>query len=102
MASIFSKQVFNSFMQRHPDTPTTIAAFVDSSSAIAMINSERDTKRTRHIERRVHFVRQAREQGIFFVTKIPGEINPSDVGTKNLSGAVMESHLPVIHVQVPL
>ena len=100
-ASIFSRQVFNSFQDRHPDSPVTIATFVDSSSAIAMMNSDRDTKRTRHIERRVHFVRQAREQGVFTPFKIPGELNPSDVGTKNLAGPVIESHLPVLHVPVP-
>ncbi len=101
MASMFSKQVFNTFKSRNPDSPVTIAVFVDSSSAIAMINNDRDTKRTRHIQRCVHFVRQAREQGLFFPIKIPGEINPSDVGTKSLAGSTIQNHLPAIHFAVP-
>ena len=56
----------NSFSSRNPDSPVTIAVFVDSSSAIAVINNESDTKRTRHIQRRIHFVRQS----IFFTIKM--------------------------------
>ena len=65
-----------------------------------MMNNNKDTKRTRHIERCVHFVCQARAQGLFIPYKIPGEENPSDVGTKNLDATTIESHLPVIHIPV--
>ena len=65
-----------------------------------MMNNNKDTKRTRHIERRIHFVRQAREQGLFIPYKIPGEENPSDVGTKSLNGTTIQHHLPVIHTTV--
>ena len=100
-AAIHAKQIYNSLMGNDPDTPLTIHTFVDSSSAIAMMNSDKVTRKARHIERRIHFVRQARAQGIFIPFKIPGELNPSDVGTKNLAGAVIATHLPVLHVQVP-
>ena len=99
-AAIYAKQMYNSFMNRHPDAPLTIALFTDSQSAIAMMTSAKDTKRTRHIERRVHFVRQAYEQGLYIPYKIPGEYNPADIGTKNLNGPSIEGHLPVIHVPV--
>ena len=65
-----------------------------------MMTSAKDTKRTRHIERRVHFVRQAYEQGLYIPYKIPGEYNPADIGTKNLNGPSIEGHLPIIHVPV--
>ena len=79
----------------------TFALFTDSNSAIAMIDCDHVTKHTRHIERRIHFVKQAIMQGIFQVFKIPGELNPADVGTKNLHGNDIRKHLPMIHHRVP-
>ena len=79
-----------------------MAMFVDSSSTIAIINNNKDTKRTRHIQCRVHFVRQAREQGIFTPHKIDGKINPADVGTKNLPACDIVTHKPQLHVKVAL
>ena len=76
-------------MQRHPDSPVTIALFTDSASAICMMNNNKDTKRTRHIERRIHFIRHAQQQGLFVPYKIAGELNPADVGTKNLRETVI-------------
>ena len=52
------------------------------SSAIAMMNNKKNSKYTRNIAQCVHFVRQAHAQGLFIPVKIPGEINPADVGTK--------------------
>ena len=46
------------------------------------------------------FLRQARENGIFVPFKIPGEMNPADLGTKNLPDSVIQSHMPMIHVPV--
>ena len=100
-ATIHLKQVFNSLLGRHPDAPQTFLTFVDSTCAIAMMNNEKDSKYTRHIERRVHFIRQARAQGVFIPVKIPGEQNPADIGTKSLSGSTILSHLPVLHISVP-
>ena len=65
-----------------------------------MIDCDNVTKYSRHIERRVHFVKQARMQGLIKVFKVPGEINPADIGTKNLSGTEIKKHLPVIHQRV--
>ena len=100
-ATIHLKQVFNSLLGNHPDAPLTFLTFVDSTSAIAMMSNEKESKYTRHIERRVHFVRQAKAQGTFIPVKIPGEQNPADIGTKSLTGSVIMSHIPVIHVSVP-
>ena len=101
-AAIHLKQIYNDLMGYHPDAPLTFHTFVDSSSAIAMMNSDQVTRKARHIERRIHFVRQARAQGVFIPFKIPGEQNPADVGTKNLPGSTIVTHLPVLHVSVPV
>ena len=100
--SIYTKQVWNFLNDKHLDSPLTFAMFTDSESAIAMIDCDHVTKNSRHIDRRIHFVKQARMQGMFQVFKIPGEINPSDAGTKNLPGTEIKKHLPMIHVCVPV
>ena len=94
-------QVFNKFHNLHADSPLTMALFVDSSSAIAMMKNEKDSKKTRHIQRRVHFVRTARIDGTIQPWKIPGPDNPADIGTKNLAGAPFSSFHKVLHVEVP-
>ena len=99
--SIYVKHVWNFLHGRHLDTPITFAVFCDSKSAITMINCDHVTRHSRHIERRVHFVKQARLQGMFVPYKVPGTINPSDMGTKNLPGTDIKKLLPYVHVRVP-
>ena len=65
-----------------------------------MMINDKDTKRTRHIERRINFVRQARATGVFIPYKIPGEENVADVGTKNLPAATLKHHQPCVHISV--
>ena len=36
---------------------------------------------------------------MFQVFKVPGEINPADVGTKNLPGTEIKNHIPMLHVR---
>ena len=63
--AIYVKQVWNFMNGRHLDTPITFALFADSKSAIAVIECNHVMKHSRHIDRRVHFVEQARVQGMF-------------------------------------
>ena len=100
-ATIHLKQVFNGLIDEDPDRPLTFLTFGNSSSAIAMMNNEKESKYTRHIARRVHFVRQARAQGLFIPVKIPGEINPADMGTEPLTGLSLSKHMPILHILVP-
>ena len=65
-----------------------------------MIECNHVTKHSRHIDRHVLLVKQARMQGMFQVFQVPGEINPADVGTKNLSKTEIKNHVPMIHVSV--
>ena len=80
------------------DTPITVPVYCDSESAIAMGSSLKDTKRTRHIQRRVHFVREGFASKNFTPVKIEGELNPSDIGTKNVDPDTRDSHMHVLHV----
>ena len=99
-AAMHTKQVYNYFMHRQPDSLVTIALFTDSASAIFRMNNNKDTKRMCHIECHIHFLHLARENVIFVPFKIPGKMNPTDLGTKNLSESVIQTHIPMIHVPV--
>ena len=68
----------------------SISIFLDSSSAIAMGNSFRDTKHTRHILRRYHFVRTGVEAGRYALLWIATKAQLADIGTKQLSGPVSD------------
>ena len=83
-AATHQVQIYNSFCGTDPDLHLTIALATDSSSAVAMMANGKVNKRNRHIARRVHFVRNAR-----------------DIGTKNLDSKTFHLHCKVLHITVP-
>ena len=99
-AVIHNTQIYNTLQGTDPDKQVTVPMFVDSASAVAMMANERINKRTRHIARRIHFVRQAKATGIVQPYKVDGVLNPSDIGTKNLDAPTFLKHKDLIHVQV--
>jgi hypothetical protein len=64
--------------------PTTM--FFDSKSAIAMGSSYKDTKHTRHIMRRYHYVRNEIVAKRFSMNWISTEFMIHDIGTKQTPG----------------
>jgi hypothetical protein len=95
------RQLFQELRGLLPDTQLSIPLVMDSSSAIAIASKSRDTRHTRHIQRRVHFVRFEFMRGNHFGVKILGTLNPSDVGTKNVDSTTLETHRLIIQVTVP-
>jgi hypothetical protein len=63
-----------------------IPILLDSKSAIAMGNSFRDTKHTRHIMRRFHYVREGVDSGRFVLCWVGTDDMLSDIGTKQTPG----------------
>jgi hypothetical protein len=63
-----------------------IPLVLDSKSAIAMGNSFRDTKHTRHILRRFHYVREGVDSGRFKLFLIKTDDELADIGTKQTPG----------------
>ena len=59
MALSHFRMLNNEFMNKDPDVVPEQAPIVilDSNLAVCMVNNCKDTKNTRHIYRRVHFVR---------------------------------------------
>ena len=101
-AVINSKQSIQELHGNHPDTPLSVPLLCDSESAIIMGSNQKDTKRTRHIQRRMHFVRDNFASKAFTSHKIPGELNPSDTGTKGMPSDKIKTFIPLMHSTVPL
>jgi hypothetical protein len=78
--------------------PTTI--YFDSKSAIAMGSSYKDTKHTRHIQRRYHYVRENIANNRFTMGWITSEFQAADIGTKITSGPRHKFLVDLIHIKI--
>ena len=96
-----TRQLFQELHGLDPDTPLTIPILTDSQSAMAMASSDRDTRRTRHIRRRYHYVRLQISQSAHIILKIDGTLNISDIGTKLQDYATFMRLRAILHTEVP-
>ena len=58
---------------------------LDSKSAMCMANNGRDTKHTRHIARRMHFLKNGEKCKMHKIEWCEGGLQLADIGTKNVS-----------------
>ena len=58
---------------------------LDSKSSMCMSNNGKDNKHTRHIARRMHFVRNGENCKIHKIDWCEGGLQLSDIGTNNVS-----------------
>jgi hypothetical protein len=87
MAASHCRMLLDELELKTEDAPSpTVKIIMDSKSAIAMGESFKDTKHTRHIMRRFHFVRHGVEKKFYELVWIPTEFQLADIGTKNLPG----------------
>jgi len=73
------------------DGPTTL--YEDNKAAIDMINHNKPTPRTRHVDIQYFAIQEWRERGIIKLAHIPGSINSSDAGTKGLGWILHHRHV---------
>ena len=86
MASSFLRQVISDVLYNDSAHPFSVPMLTDSASGIFITQNDRDTKRTRHIERRWLYVRQERFSGHLNMHFLPGDAyNLADLGTKNVA-----------------
>jgi hypothetical protein len=78
--------------------PTTM--FFDSKSAMAMGNSYQDTKHTRHIMRRYHYLRNEIVANRFAMKWIGTKFMFSDIGNKLTPGPRHTFLVELIHIKV--
>jgi hypothetical protein len=81
------------------DTTTPTLLRCDNQSAIALCKDSKFHARTKHIDIRYHFIREAVNEGKILMKYIPGEENPADILTKALRRPKFESFLNVLGVR---
>ena len=91
------------FLGLDPDQPRNFPIFLDNQSTILMGQSFKDTKQTRHILRRFHFVRWMESTGRARLMWISKNFQMADPTTKNLgaSSPTYVLFLAMAETQVP-
>ncbi len=74
-----------------PDGPTVL--YEDNQAAIAMINENKPTPRSRHIDIQWFAINEWRRNKEIILRFIPGVINVADQGTKPLSWVLLSRHV---------
>ena len=69
--------------------------YIDNKGTVDLINNWSVGGRTRHIEVRLYFLRELKEQGIIRTEWCPSEKMHSDLFTKNLPGPLFHKHAAV-------
>jgi hypothetical protein len=101
MASSYVKKVYNELNGRDADTPLTIPIGVDSKAATDIAASEKDTKRTRHMQCRMHYWRECNTNGTSKTFRLPGDFNWANCLTKPLNGPMLQKEADIFQVDVP-
>jgi hypothetical protein len=68
--------------------------WMDNKGAVDLANSWSVGGRTRHVDVRMHFLREMKDQGLLQIKHLPGSDNPADIFTKNTAAAIFERHVP--------
>ena len=68
----------------------------DNKGAVDLINGWSVGGGTKHIDCRIMFLRELKEEGIIRVHWIPTTDNPSDLFTKNLDTKTLKKHVKAI------
>ena len=67
---------------------------VDNKGAVDLVNGWSTTGGTKHMDVRIMFLRQLKEQKILKVTWVSTTDNESDIFTKNVDNQTLKRHLP--------
>ena len=83
MACMYIRRAYCQVLLGDIDRLYTVPVFTDSSAALAYTKSEKDNKRSRHIERRFQYARYAELNGFVKHYHVDGEkYMIADIGTK--------------------
>ena len=70
----------------------------ESSSTIQLSKNPKYHERTKHVDVRMHFIREEIRNGMINVIKIPTEVNPANMLTKPLPTVKFRKSLDLIGV----
>ena len=87
MALAHFSMLIHEFLNKDPDIvpEESPLIFLDSKSAVCMAKNGKYTKHTRHISRRMHFVRNGEKCKMHKIDWCKGGLQLPDIGTKNVS-----------------
>jgi hypothetical protein len=100
MTAFYVKKVFIELHGIDPDCQLTIPISVDSQSAIDTAISHKETQRTRHFQRRFHFIRIAIASSQVIIFKVDGTANCSNCLTMPLPTEQLATETTVFEVEV--
>ena len=89
-------------LNEYPDEVPKEAPLIilDSKSAQCMAKNGRDTKHSRHIARRIHFVRNGEKCKMHKIERCEGGLQLTYIGTKNVSESDLTSRMKYIMVRL--
>ena len=87
MALAHFRMLIHEFLNKDPDIVPKEAPLIvlDSKSAMCMAKNGKDTKHTRHISRRIHFVRNGEKCKMHNIGWCEGGLQLAGIVTKNVS-----------------
>ena len=102
MALAHFRMLSNALLNKDTDIVPEEAPLIvlDSKSAMFMANNDKDTKHTRHIARRMNFVRNGEKCKIHKIDWCEGGLQLADVGTNNVSEPDLTPRMKYIKVRL--
>ena len=102
MALVHFRMLIHELLKKDPDIVPEEAPLVvlDSKYAMCMANNGKDTKHTRNIARRMHFVRNAEKYKIHKIDWCEGGLQLEDIGTNNVSEPDLTPRMKYIMVRL--
>ena len=102
MALAHFRMLVHEFLNDNPDMVPKEAPLMvlDSKSAMCMAKNGKDTKHTRHIARRMHFVRNGEKCKMHKIDWCKGGLKLVDIGTKNVSEPELTPRIQYIMVRL--
>ena len=96
------RMLIHGFLNKDPDIVPEEAPLIvfDSKSAMCMDKNGKDAKHTRHIARRMHFVRNEEKCKIHKMDWCEGGLQLADIGTKNVGEPNLTPRMKYIMVRL--
>ena len=102
MALAHFRMLVHELLNKDPDIVSDEAplSVLDRKSAICMAKIGNDTKHTRHIARRINFVRNGEKFNMHKIDWCEGGLQLADIGTKNISEPDLTLRMKYIMVRL--
>ena len=102
MALAHFRMLVHELLNEDPDMvpKEDLLIVLDSKSAMCMAKNGRDNKHTRHIARRMHFVRNGEKCKMHKIDWCEGGLQLADIGTKNVSEPDLTPRMKCIMVRL--